>query len=542
MKYLENIFSDERKNILFLIGIWGGIMLLVNPIGDFPLNDDWSYAKPVHSLLNGKGIKFTGWMSMTLFAQVLWGALWCKIFGFSFTVLRFSTLFIALFGIIYTYKLFGEFIKHKSSAFILTLLILFNPIFVNLSFTYMTDIPFYSLSIISIYNYIHYLKEGDKKYIIVGLLFSIITILIRQLGLVIPFAFFIIGVMKYIQQKRYEVVYIIPLILSVIVYGVYQYIAHLFFDARGRYDEMNLILFNQVTQYPLKWLIGVFNRNTIGLLYIILFTIPFIISFFIYSAKKTALISVVFGVFFFLFLKTKGYVFPILDNIIYDFGLGPATLYDFWMFPRDNPSFLWIILTLLVSILFIYSIYTVVKKIKSIPEKLNDKTIFILLNMVIYLVLVASISTYDRYYILPIPLFIIFMLNFIEKKRHNIILLILLLPISFYSIAGTHDYLLWNRARWECIDYLLKEKRVDFTDVDGGFEYNGSLNYNDEDFKNRLKNLWVHDVHYIITFTKPEATELIVEKTFFSWLHFKERKVMAVKKNKDFKEIEDPYF
>ena len=69
--------------LIFLL--WLIALLLVNPLGDFPLNDSWSYGKAVHNLVEDGEFRLGKFTGMPLLTQVLWGSLWCEIFGFSFT-------------------------------------------------------------------------------------------------------------------------------------------------------------------------------------------------------------------------------------------------------------------------------------------------------------------------------------------------------------------------------------------------------------------------------------------------------------------------
>ena len=48
-----------------------------------------------------------------------------------------------------------------------------------------------------------------------------------------------------------------------------------------------------------------------------------------------------------------------------------------------------------------------------------------------------------------------------------------LLLLAAFSITATHDYLSWNRARWQALDYLTEEKNIPPNRIDGGFEFNG---------------------------------------------------------------------
>jgi hypothetical protein len=53
---------------------WRLMVLLVNPSGEFPLNDDWAYARAVQTLIQNGRLELTDFTSMPLIAQVFWGA------------------------------------------------------------------------------------------------------------------------------------------------------------------------------------------------------------------------------------------------------------------------------------------------------------------------------------------------------------------------------------------------------------------------------------------------------------------------------------
>ena len=540
-----SLFTNDKQNIFILIFIFIGVVFIVNPIGNFPLNDDWSYAKPVHSLLNGDGIKFTGWMSMTLFSQVIWGAIWCKIFGFSFTILRFSTLFLSGLGVIYTYKLIRVFNANLTHSFAFSLLVLFNPIFLNLSFTFMTDVPFYTLSIIAIYHFTKHLENKLVSHLIFAAIFSVIATLTRQLALIIPLSFFVVGIYDFILTKNIKLKYLIPFIISCIVFLIYQEIAHHFFDARGRYDEMNNKLLSQITASPITWIISVFNRSVIGWLYLTLFISPILLGLIIKSSKKIIFTSVVVGGIFSIFLFSKEYVFPILDNIIYNLGLGPATLYDYWFGDKQGNhqinNYFWLFLTIFVCILFIYLI---IKLGGALAKKImySQKMIFIGIIFIGYLVLICSIYTYDRYYVLPLTLLLIIISSTLKLKISKYMFSILLFLISAFSVLATKDYLAWNQARWQVAHHLMERKQITSAKIDGGFEFNGWFNYNDDDFNNGLKNLWVHDVDYIIAFEQLSHTEIEFEAHYFSFIWMKNKSIKALRKKPNFTDLKEPYY
>ncbi len=99
------IFFITHKYVLLLVAVFILSEIIVNPLGNFPLNDDWSYFKSVNILQNEGKYNIVDWGAMTLFTHLIWGFLFTKIFGFSFVVLRFSTIVSSLIGILVLNKL-----------------------------------------------------------------------------------------------------------------------------------------------------------------------------------------------------------------------------------------------------------------------------------------------------------------------------------------------------------------------------------------------------------------------------------------------------
>src|SRR5690242_11795839 len=99
--------ADFAGLLLLTLG-WAVAIIAINPVGDFPLNDDWSYGYAVRKLVEEGALQFSGWTAANLLAQVAWGALFTLPLGFSFTALRVSTLVLGLAGVLATYGLLRE--------------------------------------------------------------------------------------------------------------------------------------------------------------------------------------------------------------------------------------------------------------------------------------------------------------------------------------------------------------------------------------------------------------------------------------------------
>lgn len=199
--------------LLFLIFILAEV--LVWPAGEFPLNDDWSYSKSVLILLKEGDIYIGTWCAMTLASHVLWGFGFVKLLGFSFFALRLSNLFSSMLGILIINHLSFKFSNNKVMAFTVSLTLLFNPIYFNLSNTFMTDINFNTWLLCCIYLIYLFLEKKSWIYLPIFIVMSIALILNRQFGIVVPLSFIIASF--FLKEKRWLLV--ISAILSfVIVY------------------------------------------------------------------------------------------------------------------------------------------------------------------------------------------------------------------------------------------------------------------------------------------------------------------------------------
>jgi hypothetical protein len=86
-----------------------------------------------------------------LLVHACWGALFIKLFGFSFQCLRLSTIPFSLGSVAVCYLLVRRAGLLPSFAFLVTLLLALSPLFLPVSVTYMTDIPCLFFILLSLY-------------------------------------------------------------------------------------------------------------------------------------------------------------------------------------------------------------------------------------------------------------------------------------------------------------------------------------------------------------------------------------------------------
>jgi hypothetical protein len=115
---------------------------LLRPFQDTPVIDDWVYSWSVQHLLEAHEFLFPEIVGNPIAAQVLWGALFCLPFGFSLGALRVSTSVLGVLAVCALYLLVRECGGTRRSALMAAAVLGFYPVFLILSPTFMTDVPF----------------------------------------------------------------------------------------------------------------------------------------------------------------------------------------------------------------------------------------------------------------------------------------------------------------------------------------------------------------------------------------------------------------
>lgn len=515
------MIQKKHKNILVLTFLWLLVILLVNPTGDFPINDDWCYAKSVQTLYEQGRLKLYNWGEMTLVAQVYWGYLFVSIFGFSFTVLRISTLILALASIIGIYELLKLIKLPKKNCFLTALICLINPLFVSLSFSFMTDVPFYFTVIWAIYYFIKHLKTDNFKFLVIAVLFCVFGLLIRQIMLVLPVAWLVTYLLTKEKSRKNILKAVFPLIVLLVVYLLFIY----FMEANGalqkRHNSRLVLLIESIQDFDVKFLIRFFGYFFIAIGYIGLLFLPMhlfskpIKTF----SRKTILFVLVYTISITSLLILTGKTFPCLNNVLINFGVGPTTLYDFYGNVTETPyklsHFFFYFITfigVLSSAFLLMRFKLFISNFKKSPELVFAWSFFIL-----YLAPFLIVSVYDRYLL---PLFPVVLIVLLKNNYENFKLKItkyaigvFVLVMSWFSISATHDYMTWNRLRWKIISEL-QTSGVSNDEILGGIEHSAWYHFSEE------KEKWweTSEPTYAIVFTTTKSDIIVKEFTYKKWL------------------------
>ena len=498
----ENLKPFSWAAIAAIVLVWLVMEILINPRGNFPLNDDWWYARALGCLVNEHKLIFPYGVTMTLVSQLVWGALFCKIFGASFHALRASTAVLGLIGILATYGLLREMRVSRTFALLGAMVIAVNPWYVELSNTFMTDVPFFAFAMLSIFFYVRAIRRDSIAYVAAGTLFACIAVLTRQIGVMLPISFAAAYLVKNGFRPRTLMGALLPVITVVGLLFAYQK----WLSAADRmplyYSVQSRAGMAYLTSGPMKMIGGLTSVIETALVYVGLFLFPILL---VTLPKKDSpsprlwRINLAASAVLFLGLMASliihGEWMPLkkqFGNILIDFGVGPATLYDVFPLRLSHlptaPKALWEIVTVIGAAGAALLFRQILQAIETAFTDRDSRWRVVLWLSAAMLaigpiVLLSGFGYFDRYFLILLPLLMpIALLNTNPSKNRALIGAALAVIIIFgvFSVGATHDYFAWNRARWQAYGDLVGKHKVPVTSVHGGYECNGWLAYTDK--------------------------------------------------------------
>lgn len=195
---------------------------------------------------------------------------------------------------------------------------------------------------------------------------------------------------------------------------------------------------------------------------------------------------------------------PLCDNVLNAYGIGPIFVGHeagiLSLHPITNS--LWVAMTYLGiwgGAMAASSIACKFLQLKAIPAaeySIRERAFVIcVLATLIYGGWICVRGLYDRYLIFSVVLTIISVaVPICAKKNSQDILsinpffyfrqtpfdpsakataLALLSLFSYFSVVGTRDYIDMNRAKWHLLNEATDSKKIPYTKIDGGWEFNG---------------------------------------------------------------------
>ncbi|MBX7111694.1 MAG: glycosyltransferase family 39 protein [Dehalococcoidia bacterium] len=162
-------------------------MFIVPTLAHVAISDDWVFMWSAERLVDTGKLEVHPLVSPHLVFQAAWGALFGVLFGVTPGVLRVSVIVLWLFSGIAFYGIVWELTGKRALSALGATAYLFNPLGYALAFTFMTDVPLTSLSVIALYCAVRAVRDGiDDRWILGSALASACALLVRQPGIFLP--------------------------------------------------------------------------------------------------------------------------------------------------------------------------------------------------------------------------------------------------------------------------------------------------------------------------------------------------------------------
>eukprot|EP01037_Dinobryon_pediforme_P002641 gene2641-2680_t len=516
--------------------------------GEFPINDDWSFISTLQRFLDTGDFRPTGWAAMPMLTNIAIGWVAVKMGGMSIAVLRTSSFIASLVTAASVYLGARAIGGSRLTAVLAAATIAANPVHFVLSLSFMTDIAANALMMVSAILFSLSLRRPSLSLTAVATLVSVAAMLSRQLALSVPIAFFFTVIIGDWQHKRRWIAAALPALVVGMSFVVFSYLM----QATGRtphdFDIKNQILLENISS--LNRFLKTFSFNAfVALQYIGLFCLP--VSLIAAAAiakadcRRFAVLTVA-ACAAIMMIWLVGYLrlgdqtlMPSTGNILVRSGIGPNTLRDTFVLRLPNrtelPLSFWAAVTAFslfgAALLTAVGFHVVLRLFGDLRRGQSDVR---LLQAVFYaLAGLANIAPllvagfFDRYLLSTYCCFMLALIGsmplqarvFPQQRIATWLAAVAALGFLSFSVAATHDYLAWNRARWLALAEMVGPLGIPPTQIDGGFEFNGSRFY-DPEFRSRegCSWWWVQDCSYVVSFGPMPGYDEFGRYQYVSWL------------------------
>lgn len=547
-----------RRELPYLAGILAAYLVsvvVVSPLGRFVLLDGWTYALAVRHLLDDGQLRISQWTATSLVAQVAWGALFASVFGFSFSVLRVSTLVLSFAGSLALYGLCREVGLSRPRALVGATAYWFNPLTFSLSYTFMSDVPAVSFLLLATFFSVRGVRRSSDLALVVGSGFAALAFLVRQPGILFPPAILAYGLLAgwpaRLLARR------LPLIAGLPALAGVGYL--LWVQQQGLPREQQRLLDIVLQRGLTLWQPALLLTGYL-LFYLGLFVVPLALGFgpalfrAVARARRPAYLLALFGwvvlvaglAFFFAWHggTRRAYAswMPYLKygGMVQVAGIGPNDLLG------ERRHFFTatgrIVLTVLsasglyfLGVAFAQRIVPVLR-LRARPVSPVGAVALVGLFQFAGLFptsahsLVISWLSFDRYFLPLVPLTIVLTLWATRGLRLSPALVLFgLFGFALFSLAGTQDWLSYNRLRWR-IGRDLVARGVRLDQIDAGMEWDGWYLY-EYSHQHRMRPRTPHgpfwtrviapatDSSYVVAFSPLPGYTVRERRQYPSWLH-----------------------
>ena len=489
------------------LGIFGACLLAIQPWGNYPLNDDWQYARASRLFAETGQIRIDTPIAPALVGQMLMAYPVIRLFGMNHAFLRALTwamAAIALFGVDRLLVIAG--VTWRRRLFALVLLIV-NPLFLYFSNTFMTELYGFTPALLAAVVYFEGRRRGviGLSWWIAVAVLSIFAFWTRQFAASVFPAIVVTWILTD-WRRHWRPVALSSCVFGLGVTGYFVWVrmsgnfGFAFGDPLARMFQLSGPAWGVETGAAMVYLAAFF----LPMLIVIARTgwrdrsayiaglLCLICAFATRSSFRShAPSDTEFG----------GWihrVFPYVTNVIFRTGVGPVTLDDVYhQAVMNRPQWsgsiwTWIEWILLFSTFLWGFAIRRIWQVCTTPAKKSLKQEIALFSLIwiafswTLTVQAYRLEIFDRYYF-PVVLCLSILIPLLWDRPEPgaahapwsyAAAAVCTVALGWFSIAGLHDHFRWNDARWNLVRYAFSSG-VSPANLAGGFEVNGWENYDD---------------------------------------------------------------
>ncbi len=165
-----------------VVGWYVFALAILHPLTDAPVVDSWLYGSAVRRFLRTGEIRFAGFSQAMPIAQVIYGVAWSRAFGANSVSLEISVVMLAVLCGVMFHALAIRCGAPRWQALAATGLLICNPCFTFLSFSFMTEIPFLTALIAA---HLAFANAGGRRedlWLWIAAALAVIAFMIRPFG------------------------------------------------------------------------------------------------------------------------------------------------------------------------------------------------------------------------------------------------------------------------------------------------------------------------------------------------------------------------
>lgn len=477
----------HRNGLLCTLVVVAAI-LATYPVAEMGFQDDWSYVRTALDFAQTGRFIYNGWATAMLGWMVPWSALFIKVFGFSFTVVRLSMLPVA---IACTYLFHASLLRfgvRGRNAVLGALTFGVSPVFLPMAASYMTDVAGVFAIVLCLYLCQRAVAAHSDRTAILWLCCAAATNIVGGTARQISWlgALVMVPSTAWLLRKRRGV-----LAAGVVLWiaSILSVVACLRWWSHQPYSIPEHIYQGPITPTMVHHLFGALVKTFLCLL---LLLYPILAAWLPAAGRlsRGAAIRVGSAVFILLVVLWKAsvpqeWLAPWITHVVQSLMRGSGELPSVTETPwnlqlRAAISIIVVLPALIAAELALATLRhrsnkTPLQQLVTRRKILWQLGPFTLSYVVLLLPRGIYGLLYDRYLLGLMPLAIIFLIKLYQRVAEDtlpVISVLMLGIFGLFSIVGTHDWYALNRARILAVDEI-RATGVPKTAIQGAFEYDG---------------------------------------------------------------------